>query len=144
MGHDAPEVTRSAARRIGPLRAAEKRAGSGHPAGRDAPLRREGLRGTRTAEIAAAAGVTERTLFRYFPSKESLYRRVMFPALLAAAVPRELTDTGELFARGLGILPALAPPGAEAARRRGPGQSAPQFRLLLAGADDRRAPAATR
>ena len=28
--------------------------------------------GTRTADIAAAAGVTERTLFRYFPSKENL------------------------------------------------------------------------
>jgi AcrR family transcriptional regulator len=54
--------------------------------------------GARTAEIAAAAGVTERTLFRYFPSKESLYRRVMFPALLAATMPRELTETAKLFA----------------------------------------------
>src|SRR3954468_10486325 len=55
-------------------------------------------RGARTAEIAAAAGVTERTLFRYFPSKDSLYRRVMFPAVLAAIMPRELTETGKLFA----------------------------------------------
>lgn len=55
-------------------------------------------RGARTAEIAAAAGVTERTLFRYFPSKESLYRRVMFPAVLAATMPRELTETAKLFA----------------------------------------------
>src|SRR3982751_7024532 len=55
-------------------------------------------RGARTAEIAAAAGVTERTLFRYFPSKDSLYRRVMFPAVLAATMPRELTETAKLFA----------------------------------------------
>jgi AcrR family transcriptional regulator len=58
----------------------------------------KGFRGTRTAEIAALAGVTERTLFRYFPSKDQLYRRVMFPAVLAATMPRELTETGKLFA----------------------------------------------
>lgn len=58
----------------------------------------KGFRGARTADIAATAGVTERTLFRYFPSKESLYQRVMFPAVLAATMPRELTETGKLFA----------------------------------------------
>jgi AcrR family transcriptional regulator len=58
----------------------------------------KGYRGARTAEIAAAAGVTERTLFKYFPSKEALHRRVMFPAVLAATMPRELTETGKLFA----------------------------------------------
>jgi TetR/AcrR family transcriptional regulator len=58
----------------------------------------KGYRGARTAEIAAAAGVTERTLFKYFPSKDSLYQRVMFPAVLAATMPRELTETGKLFA----------------------------------------------
>src|SRR4051794_18105024 len=58
----------------------------------------KGFRGARTADIAAAAGVTERTLFRYFPSKDSLYRRVMFPAVLAATMPRELTETAKLFA----------------------------------------------
>jgi AcrR family transcriptional regulator len=57
-----------------------------------------GYDGARTADIAAAAGVTERTLFRYFPSKDKLYRRVMFPAVLAAIMPRELTETGKLFA----------------------------------------------
>src|SRR3954462_11685557 len=57
----------------------------------------KGYEGTRTADIASTAGVTERTLFRYFPSKEKLYRRVMFPALLVAAVPRALLDAGELF-----------------------------------------------
>jgi TetR/AcrR family transcriptional regulator len=58
----------------------------------------KGYGGARTADIAAAAGVTERTLFKYFPSKDSLYRRVMFPAVLAATMPRELTETGKLFA----------------------------------------------
>src|SRR5919197_3375500 len=57
-----------------------------------------GYRDARTADIAAAAGVTERTLFRYFPSKDTLYRRVMFPAVLAATMPRELNETGKLFA----------------------------------------------
>jgi TetR/AcrR family transcriptional regulator len=57
-----------------------------------------GYRGARTADIAAQARVTERTLFRYFPTKEKLYRRVMFPALLAATMPRELNETGKLFA----------------------------------------------
>jgi AcrR family transcriptional regulator len=58
----------------------------------------KGYRDARTAEIAASARVTERTLFRYFPTKEQLYRRVMFPAVLAATMPRELTETGKLFA----------------------------------------------
>jgi TetR/AcrR family transcriptional regulator len=58
----------------------------------------KGYEATHTLDIAAAAGVTERTLFRYFRSKEKLYKRVMFPALLAAAVPRALTDAGRLFA----------------------------------------------
>src|SRR4051812_17561713 len=56
-----------------------------------------GYAGTRTADIAARAGVTERTLYRYFPSKMAIYRRVMFPALLAAAAPRALIDAGRLF-----------------------------------------------
>ena len=46
----------------------------------------KGFRDARTADIAASAGVTERTLFRYFPTKDSLYRRVMFPAVLADSV----------------------------------------------------------
>src|SRR3954447_17101703 len=88
-------------------------------------------RGARTADIAAAAGVTERTLFKYFPSKDSLYQRVMFPAVLAATMPRELTETGKLFAadsetfrdwhrRVLKLRTGAA---------RG---AAPQFRLMLA------------
>ena len=91
----------------------------------------KGYSATRTAEIAAAAGVKERTLFSYFPSKEKLYRRVMFPALLTAAVPRALIDTGELFGteaesflewhrRVLDLRVAAAR------------AAAPQFRLLIA------------
>src|SRR3954447_11784152 len=88
-------------------------------------------RGARTADIAAAAGVTERTLFRYFPSKDSLYRRVMFPAVLAATMPRELTETAKLFA-------ADSESFAEWHRRvlkmrTGAARAAaPQFRLMLA------------
>jgi TetR/AcrR family transcriptional regulator len=91
----------------------------------------KGFRDARTADIAAAAGVTERTLFRYFPSKDQLYRRVMFPAVLAATTPRELNEAGKLFA-------ADSESFADWHRRvlelrigaaRG---SAPQFRLMLA------------
>jgi len=45
--------------------------------------------GATTAEIAKRAGVTERTLFRYFPSKSHLVRRVLFPPLLNSALSRE-------------------------------------------------------
>ena len=91
----------------------------------------KGYEGTRTADIAAAARVTERTLFRYFPSKEKLYRRVMFPALLAAAVPRALMDAGELFGTDAETF-------AEWHRRvlklrvAAARDAAPQFRLLVA------------
>ena len=49
-------------------------------------LGERGIDGATTAEIAKRAGVTERTLFRYFPSKNDLVRRVMFPPLLHAAL----------------------------------------------------------
>lgn len=90
----------------------------------------KGYEGTRTAEIAVAAKVTERTLFRYFPSKEKLYRRVMFPALLAAAVPRALMDAGELFgteAESVSEWHRRVLKLRVAAAR----EAAPQFRLLL-------------
>lgn len=91
----------------------------------------KGFRGARTADIAAAAGVTERTLFKYFPSKESLYQRVMFPAVLAATMPRELTETGKLFAADTESFRdwhrRVLKLRTEAARA-----AAPQFRLVLA------------
>jgi TetR/AcrR family transcriptional regulator len=90
----------------------------------------QGYEATHTAQIAAAAGVTERTLFRYFPSKEKLYRRVMFPALLVAAVPRALNDAGVLFGTDADSY--------EAWHRRvltlrvaGAREAAPQYRLLV-------------
>jgi TetR/AcrR family transcriptional regulator len=92
----------------------------------------KGYDGARTAEIAAAAGVTERTLFRYFPSKEDLYRRVMFPALLIATVPEELARIGRLFGASRESFDAwhrAILTGRLAAAKR----SAPQLRLLLAG-----------
>ena len=101
----------------------------------DAATRLFGERGyesTHTADIATAAGVTERTLFRYFSTKEKLYRRVMVPALLAAAVPRALDDAGELFAtdapRFADWQRSILSQRVAAARK-----AAPQFRLLIAG-----------
>jgi AcrR family transcriptional regulator len=46
-----------------------------------------GYAGTRTAEIARAAKVTERTLFKYFADKAALLERVLAPALAGAATP---------------------------------------------------------
>lgn len=101
----------------------------------DAATRLFGERGyedTHTADIAAAAGVTERTLFRYFPSKEKLYRRVMIPALLAAAVPRALNDAGDAFAADAQHFAdwhrSILAQRTAAAR-----QATPQYRLLIAG-----------
>src|SRR3954463_16667907 len=91
----------------------------------------KGFRDARTADIAQSAGVTERTLFRYFPTKEQLYQRVMFPAVLAAIMPRELTETGKLFATDAESFPdwhrRVLKLRIDAARA-----AAPQFRLVLA------------
>ena len=45
-----------------------------------------GIDGATTAEIAKRAGVTERTLFRYFPTKKDLVRRVMLPMMSSVGV----------------------------------------------------------
>lgn len=91
----------------------------------------KGYDATRTAQIASSAGVTERTLFRYFPSKNALYRRVMFPTIVAAALPRELTDIGRLFASDSESYPdwhrRILKMRIEVAKHAGP-----QFRMLLA------------
>jgi TetR/AcrR family transcriptional regulator len=52
-------------------------------------LGERGIDGATTAEIARRAGVTERTLFRYFPSKRDLVRRVLFPSLLRGGLSKE-------------------------------------------------------
>ena len=46
-----------------------------------------GYRGTTTRELAAAAGVTERTLFRQFPTKAALFQEAV-----AGPVERFFTD----------------------------------------------------
>lgn len=91
----------------------------------------KGYTATRTADIARGAGITARTLFRYFPSKAGLYQRVMFPAVLAATMPREFAEAGKLFdidpesfrdwhRRALNL------------RARAVRAAAPQYRLMLA------------
>jgi AcrR family transcriptional regulator len=91
----------------------------------------KGYDATRTAHIASSAGVTARTLFRYFPTKKALYRRVMFPAILAAALPRELTHLGRLFATDSETYAdwhrRILKMRTEVAKHAGP-----QFRLLIA------------
>jgi TetR/AcrR family transcriptional regulator len=49
-----------------------------------------GYSDTPTAEIAKKAGVTERTLFKHFPAKADLFRRVMFPLILRFVVPTQI------------------------------------------------------
>jgi AcrR family transcriptional regulator len=51
-----------------------------------------GYTATRTADIARAAQVTERTLFKYFPDKQTLLGRVALPSMLAAAAAPRLGD----------------------------------------------------
>lgn len=49
----------------------------------------QGFSDTPTAEIARKAGVTEKTLFKHFPTKVHLLRRVLFPALLKTLLPAQ-------------------------------------------------------
>lgn len=44
-----------------------------------------------TAEIARKAGVTERTLFKHFPTKQDLLRRILFPLMLKILVPIQVS-----------------------------------------------------
>jgi TetR/AcrR family transcriptional regulator len=55
-----------------------------------------GVDGATTAAIAKRAGVTERTLFRYFPSKKDLVRRVLVPLLSGGAVSQQYDALAEL------------------------------------------------
>lgn len=50
-----------------------------------------GFRGTTTREIAAAVGITEAALYRYFPSKQSLYDAIL-DAKIAAPPPQDLVQ----------------------------------------------------
>jgi TetR/AcrR family transcriptional regulator len=57
-----------------------------------------GVDGATTAEIAKRAGVTEKTLFRYFPAKADLVKRVLFPLLWRIGLMRNW-QTFETFLR---------------------------------------------
>ena len=70
-------------------------------------LSERGIAGATTAEIARRAGVTERTLFRYFPSKSDLVRRVLFPLLLHAGLARGVGDIRGAAAPGGSGFPIL-------------------------------------
>lgn len=51
-----------------------------------------GFSGTTTAELAKKAGTTERTLFKYFPTKFDLYKRVLAGLLLSTILPNHMSD----------------------------------------------------
>jgi len=55
---------------------------------------RHGADKASTREVAAAAGTTERTLFKHFGSKQGLVDAVLAEAVLAHAVPESLTSLG--------------------------------------------------
>ena len=55
-----------------------------------------GVDGATTALIAKRAGVTEKTLFRYFPSKRDLVRRVLFPMILQRGLSQQWEQVGAL------------------------------------------------
>lgn len=57
----------------------------------------KGFHATRTAEIAACAGTTERTLFKHFRTKNELYAATLLPALVDASVHQGLAQTAHLF-----------------------------------------------
>lgn len=54
-----------------------------------------GFDGATTAELARQADVTERTMFKYFPGKADLYRRVLAGLLYSAIVPGHMRDLKE-------------------------------------------------
>jgi len=70
-----------------------------------------GFRGTTTREIASAVGITEAALYRYFPSKQSLYDALIDGKIAAppvqdlakaAAIARDDHAVFTIVARGLG------------------------------------------
>ena len=86
---------------------------------------------TPTAAIAREAGVTERTLFKHFPSKQDLLKRVLFPLLLKTVLPVQLKHVQKILqSDGLGareLIGTLALDRWEAARVLGP-----RLRFVLA------------
>jgi TetR/AcrR family transcriptional regulator len=58
-------------------------------------ITKKGVDGATTAAIARRAGVTEKTLFRYFPSKKDLVRRVLLPPVLGGGLMRAWDEMNE-------------------------------------------------
>ncbi len=58
----------------------------------------KGFHDARTAEIAKAAKTTERTLFKYFPTKASLFAAALMPAVVSMTVGEGLQQTRDLWA----------------------------------------------
>jgi AcrR family transcriptional regulator len=57
----------------------------------------KGFHAARTADIAKLAKTTERTLFKYFPTKTALYGETLLPALASIAMVEGMRHTGDLF-----------------------------------------------
>lgn len=51
-----------------------------------------GYEGSTTFQLAQKAGVTERTLFKYFPTKFDLYKRILAGLLFATILPEHMSD----------------------------------------------------
>ncbi len=51
-----------------------------------------GFRGTRTKEIATAAGVSEALLFKYFPTKRALYGAILAEKANLSALVEAIDD----------------------------------------------------
>lgn len=75
---------------------------------------------TTTAQISAAAGVSEMTLFRYFPAKDRLLLDDPYDPLIAAAVAEQPAALPAIARVAAGVRAAwqAVPAGAEAAVRR--------------------------
>jgi TetR/AcrR family transcriptional regulator len=56
-----------------------------------------GFSETSTAAIARKAGVTEKTLFKHFPTKQDLLRRILFPLILRTIVPMQVRMMRKFF-----------------------------------------------
>lgn len=52
---------------------------------------------TRTADIASEAKVTERTLFKYFPTKKILRQRILYPLVLKFFAPQQFKRVRAIF-----------------------------------------------
>jgi AcrR family transcriptional regulator len=60
----------------------------------------KGYEGTTTQAIAQKAKVSEKTLFKYFSSKQELFRQTVYPAMLQALQPMLLERTEKILGKG--------------------------------------------